>query len=231
MNGSMINRFVWLAVFAIAMAYLESAVVVYLRALFFPSGFTFPLPVMDRAIVITEAGREVATMVMLLAPAMLLARRALVRFACFLFAFGVWDIFYYVWLKVLLDWPVSAFAMDILFLVPVPWVGPVIAPCIISLGFILWAMAILHGNGKNASFSVPWHEWSLLSMGAAVMLWSFTGDHIVHMIRYRGDMLNSGPAYMLQDTGLEAAFSWPIFLCGTALALVALIGTARRALR
>ncbi|MBK6776216.1 MAG: hypothetical protein IPG74_10380 [Flavobacteriales bacterium] len=120
MSRTRIAHFAWLAVFAIAMAYLESAVVVYLRALFFPNGFTFPLPQMDRSIVITELGRELATVVMLLAPAFMLARRSIERFAWFLFAFGVWDLFYYIWLKVLLGWPASLFDMDILFLVPVP---------------------------------------------------------------------------------------------------------------
>ena len=230
MSRHLAVRMGWLAVFAMAMAYLESAVVVYLRALYFPAGFTFPMPVMDRSIVITELGREVATMIMLFAPAALLARKGIERFAWFLFAFGVWDIFYYVWLKLLLDWPASLFAMDILFLVPVPWVGPVIAPCMVSLGFILLALVILHGAHRHGTFAVRWHGWLLLSLGAACVLWSFMGDHLLHAARFGVDMLNNGPAYMLRDEGLQAAFSWPAFLCGTALALVALAGTARRAL-
>ncbi|MFZ1687834.1 MAG: hypothetical protein WAU70_10455 [Flavobacteriales bacterium] len=231
MSGTLLKRLGWLAVFAIAMAYLESAVVVYLRALFFPEGFTFPMPVMDRSIVITEVGRELATMIMLVAPAMLLARSSAERFAWFLFAFGVWDIFYYVWLKVLLGWPGSILAMDILFLVPVPWVGPVIAPCVVSLGFIALAVTILFGAHKQGSFSVVWYERVLLCMGAVTVLWSFMGDHIVHLTKHGGDMLSNGPAYMLKDTGLEAAFSWSAFLGGTVLASAALLSAARRAFR
>ncbi|MEO8068745.1 MAG: hypothetical protein ABI599_13705 [Flavobacteriales bacterium] len=231
MTGKLLTHMAWVAVFAIAMAYLESAVVVYLRALFFPQGFTFPLPVMDRSIVITEVGREIATIVMLVAPGALLARSGTQRFAWFLFAFGVWDIFYYIWLKILLGWPASLFAMDILFLVPVPWVGPVIAPCLISLGFVLLAVVVLHGSGKNPGFRIQWQEWALLCAGSASMLWSFTGDHVVHTIRHGGNMLNNGPAYMLRDAGMEAAFSWIAFLSGACLALAAVARTVRRALR
>jgi len=229
MSRTRIAHFAWLAVFAIAMAYLESAVVVYLRALFFPNGFTFPLPQMDRSIVITELGRELATVVMLLAPAFMLARRSIERFAWFLFAFGVWDLFYYIWLKVLLGWPASLFDMDILFLVPVPWVGPVIAPCIVSVGFVLLAITILRGVEVNSGFGLKPVEWTLLGSGAAVILWSFMGDHLVHAVLQGGDPINGGPAYMLKDSGLDAAFSWFYFLLGTALATGALLCTWRRA--
>jgi hypothetical protein len=123
----------WMTAFFIAMAFLESAVVVYLRALYYPEGFGFPLVPMDPALVATEMGREFATLVMLLAPAALVTRRALERFAWFCIGFGIWDIFYYVWLKVLLGWPASLAEPDLLFLLPVPWVGPVWAPCLISV--------------------------------------------------------------------------------------------------
>ena len=130
------RAFVWMAVFYAAMAYLESAVVVYLRALYYPSGFDFPLVPMDRSLVFTEVWREAATLIMLLAPAAILTRSRMERFAWFCFGFGVWDIFYYVWLKALLDWPADLLSRDLLFLIPVPWVGPVWAPCAISLGLI-----------------------------------------------------------------------------------------------
>jgi hypothetical protein len=229
MSRVRIAHVVWLAVFAIAMAYLESAVVVYLRALFFPNGFTFPLPEMDRNIVITELGRELATIIMLVAPAIMLARRRIERFAWFLFAFGVWDLFYYVWLKVLLDWPASLFDMDILFLVPVPWVGPVIAPCIVSVGFVLFAIIVFFGIERNSAFMLKRVEWILLVAGSCVILWAFIGDHIVHAVVQGGDLINSGPAYMMEDAGLDAAFSWSYFILGTVPATIALVCTWRRA--
>ncbi|MBK8340443.1 MAG: hypothetical protein IPK99_10840 [Flavobacteriales bacterium] len=107
MSTDLHRNLVRMAVFFIAMAFLESAVVVYLRALYYPEGFAFPLVPMDGKLVGTEVGREFATLVMLMAPGLLVTRSLLERFAWFCFGFGVWDLFYYVWLKVLLDWPAS----------------------------------------------------------------------------------------------------------------------------
>lgn len=164
------------------MAYLESAVVVYLRALLFPNGFSFPLPPLQPLIIGTEIGREAATILMLLAPAAMLAGRRMQRFAWFLIAFGVWDIFYYVWLKVLLGWPESLLAMDILFLVPVPWVGPVLAPSLVSLGIICLGVFLLVGAERHGRFGMQWGEWFLCAIGAGAVLWSFMGAHIVHAL-------------------------------------------------
>jgi hypothetical protein len=154
MRADIRRLFVWMTVFFIAMAYLESAVVVYLRAMYYPEGFGFPLVAMDRVLVDTEVGREIATMVMLLAPAALVTRSRLERFAWFCFGFGVWDIFYYVWLKVLLDWPAGLGDPDLLFLVPVPWVGPVWAPCVVSLGLIGLGVVLLRGRSLRTDYHV-----------------------------------------------------------------------------
>ena len=93
-------------------------------------------------LVTTEQGREAATIIMLLALAYLAGRTAWDRFATFLFAFGVWDIWYYVALKVLIDWPASLTTLDLLFLIPRPWYEPVWVPCGISLLMITTALAI-----------------------------------------------------------------------------------------
>jgi len=140
-NGRIVFR---LFFFGLAMAYLEAAVVVYLRLLYYPHGFHFPLKVIPSHVVIVELGREFATLIMLWFVASLLNARFRVRFVAFLFLFGVWDLFYYFWLKVLLNWPASWTEWDILFLIPAPWVGPWLAPALVSLGFIfitllLWA--------------------------------------------------------------------------------------------
>ncbi|MBP6313669.1 MAG: hypothetical protein WAR83_12735 [Flavobacteriales bacterium] len=166
--------FIWMAVFFIAMAFLESAVVVYLRAMYYPEGFDFPLVAMDGLLVNTEVGREIATMVMILSPAALVTRSRLERFAWFCFGFGVWDIFYYVWLKVLLDWPASLTDPDLLFLVPVPWVGPVWAPCVVSLGLISLGIVILRGRSNVHDFAIDTRSWVLLIGGAMLMILSFT---------------------------------------------------------
>jgi len=137
------KRFVAVTIFAIAMAFLEAAVVEYLRQLYYPEGFSFPLKMIPMNIYFVELGREAATIIMLAAIGYLAGKNFLTRFSAFIIAFGVWDIFYYVFLKLILNWPSSLFDWDILFLIPLPWIGPVLAPVIISVllifaGYIVW---------------------------------------------------------------------------------------------
>ncbi len=148
------------ALFAIAMGYVEAAVVVYLRALYYPDGFPVPvklgaLPIrfaripefenrMPPSMLRTEIGREVATIVMLVSLAVLVGSSAAQALGVFLLAFGVWDIFYYVFLKVLIRWPESLKTLDVLFLIPVPWIGPVWLPITVSAVMVacgVWLMA------------------------------------------------------------------------------------------
>jgi hypothetical protein len=168
----------WMVAFFIAMAFLESAVVVYLRALYYPEGFDFPLVSMDPGLVVTELGREIATMIMLFAPAALVTQRALERFAWFCFGFGVWDIFYYVWLKVLLDWPASFGTMDLLFLIPVPWVGPVWAPVVISIGLITLAILILKRRTALPGWRPDKLVWGMLLASVVLFLIAFMYDPV-----------------------------------------------------
>ncbi|MHC4464120.1 MAG: hypothetical protein ACYS30_22220, partial [Planctomycetota bacterium] len=112
--GTTLVRFCIVVVFGIALAYFEAAVVVYLREIFYPDGFTFPLTEFGigisplwRRLLITEIGREAASMVLILTAAWLFGRNLQQQSAYFMVIFAIWDIFYYVWLKVLLDWPTS----------------------------------------------------------------------------------------------------------------------------
>ena len=147
----LIKKILWVMIFAVAMALVESAVVVYLRELHYPEGFRFPLKLIIDKTVIVELYREIATVIMLLSIGALVGKIFWERFAYFLIAFGVWDIFYYIWLKVFIDWPASLFEWDILFLIPFPWIGPVIAPVSIALlmafsgALIAWSFQ----NGNN----------------------------------------------------------------------------------
>src|SRR5215468_561177 len=101
------SRLINATVYAVAMAYLESAVVVYLRRLYYPQGFDFPLVIVDIPTLLIELGREAATIVMLATVGIAAGRTKVGKFAYFLLLFGVWDIFYYVWLKAFLGWPDS----------------------------------------------------------------------------------------------------------------------------
>lgn len=227
------RAFVWMTAFYIAMAYLESAVVVYLRALYYPRGFDFPLVPMDGSLVLTEVLREAATLLMLLAPAALITRSALERFAWFCFGFGVWDIFYYVWLKALLGWPSSLVSRDLLFLIPVPWVGPVWAPCAISIGLVALALLILRGRSRHAAYRLDGITWGLLVLGALLMIISFTIDPL---LRVEGiDVL--GSAASMGEAGARALFEgrayiperypWPWFAAGAVLATIGMARASR----
>ncbi|MDD4051241.1 MAG: hypothetical protein PHR28_05000 [candidate division Zixibacteria bacterium] len=164
------------AVFAVAMAYVEAAVVVYLRGLFYPDGFSLPLKVIPGRYIAVELFRELATMVMIATVAGLAGKRFWERFGYFLILFGVWDIFYYVWLAITLGWPVSLMDWDILFLIPLPWIGPVIAPVAISCGMIIAGYLIIRRFASGGYFRATWPAW-ILSLGAtAIILSSFMGD-------------------------------------------------------
>ena len=145
-GNSVLVRSVGVCVWAVAFAAVEAMVVYYLRKLFgfqhrldyTPADFHFP-----EAYLPYEQAREAATMVMLLAVGFLAGRTWWQRFAFWLLAFGVWDVFYYVWLWVLLRWPSSLAERDLLFLIPGEWWGPVWMPVLASFGFIAVAAVIL----------------------------------------------------------------------------------------
>ena len=130
-----------LTLFSVAMALLEAAVVVYMRRLYYPENplDLFPMQFLGQYDPILELSREVATIVMIVAVALLAAQKTRTRqFAAFVFVFGTWDLFYYVWLKVLIDWPRTWLEWDVLFLIPMVWLGPWICPAAIAALFMVW---------------------------------------------------------------------------------------------
>jgi hypothetical protein len=102
------------------MALLEAVVVVYIRGLIQMTSERVSLG----PYVTMEVWREVATLVMLVAVGWLAGRRRTDRLAYGLFAFGLWDIWYYLWLRVLMGWPETLLDWDILFLIPLRWSRP-----------------------------------------------------------------------------------------------------------
>lgn len=202
--------------FAVAMAYLEAAVVVYLQtALSSRVGPVFPLVPADQAggLIEIEAGREAATIVMIAAVGLLTGRTWLERLAWSAVVFGAWDIGYYGWLYVLSGWPPSLGTPDILFLLPVPWVGPVWSPMLVS-GALIAVGLIAAGTlraGRSPSLA-PWHVVAGVGGGLLVIL-SYTLD-----------------AGRLIDGGLPGPYPWPIFAAGMVVAIAA-AGDALRAAR
>ncbi|MBI4641135.1 MAG: hypothetical protein HY731_10600 [Candidatus Tectomicrobia bacterium] len=171
------NRFRPLTIFTIAMAYLEAAVVVYLRELYYPEGFDFPLKMTPTHITLIEIGREFTTIVMLVAVGMLAGFSRWQKFAYFMYAFGLWDIFYYVWLKVLLNWPPSLFTWDVLFLIPLPWLGPVYAPMIVALTLILAGIIIAHREERGFHLHFTKLDWAWEVLAGFIIILSFIWNY------------------------------------------------------
>ena len=126
--------------------------------------------------IVVELLRELSTLLMLTSIAALAGRKFWERFAHFLFLFGIWDIFYYIWLKVLIGWPSSPLEWDILFLIPIPWISPVIAPVSVALLMILGGALITYSIAKGNSFKPGSTSYILAFAGAAMILYSFMRD-------------------------------------------------------
>ncbi|MCO4819069.1 MAG: hypothetical protein KC517_05560 [Bacteroidetes bacterium] len=177
MNKTRINKYWIIGLFAIAMGLLECAVVVYLRELSFPNGFGFPLQTIGHNLAAVELWREVATLVMLITIGWLCGHNTNTRFGWFIYTFAIWDIFYYVFLKLFLNWPESLLTWDVLFLLPVMWVGPVWAPILLSLIMIVFTIVINHIN-TNTNRPIGRLNWALLISGSLICIVSFCIDFI-----------------------------------------------------
>jgi hypothetical protein len=171
----------WLTVvaFAIGMAWVEAASVYYLRELV---GRIEPYqenPLPFRGVLgSVELVREAATLVMLLTVGMLAARTWHKRLAYSAIAFGVWDIFYYVFLRVMCGWPRSVFDWDILFLLPLPWWGPVLAPVSIAVLMIVWGTFATQSTDRMPMTALTQTVWVFCGLGIALALYVFMADSI-----------------------------------------------------
>lgn len=207
-----LDRKVWgrvllVVLFSMAFAYIESAVVVYLRAIFYPAGFIFPIADFSQMagampFLLTEMGREAATLVIILTGALLIGKDVRRRWAWFLVIFAVWDIFYYVWLKVLLNWPASVLDWDILFLMPAVWAGPVLAPVITSC-VMLWIAWVLLG-GREFRLSRVRIAGLIVILLLIVVCFCVAGMRIT-------------------EADYAVYFSWPIFLALHAAVIVLIV--------
>jgi hypothetical protein len=148
------RNLIWLTLFALCMGQVEASLVIHLRSIYYPGNplEIFPLTLMTHRDLAIEIARELATVLMILSVAMLTARGFTRMFATFVYLFGLWDLFYYLWLKIMIGWPVSLFEWDVLFLIPWPWLGPWISPALIALLFAVWGGWILY-SPKEVRFT------------------------------------------------------------------------------
>lgn len=214
MNLTLTKKITWLTIFSIAMGFMETVIVVYLRQLYYPNGFQFPLVAMDESIIKTEFLREAATIIMLLAIGILNGKTVSQKFAFFIYSFAIWDIFYYVFFKMLLDWPQSFFTWDILFLIPVPWVGPVIAPCTVSITMIALAFGIIYFQEKGYTTAIQLKDWLFFTVGSALIILSFIVDAFNYISIYGSN---------ITTTKIPSHYNWGLFTLGETIVLLGMI--------
>jgi hypothetical protein len=204
------KRFGIVSLYAIGMAWVESAVVVYLRVLIgrVDPYQANPLPI-SVGLGWIELGREAATLLMLCTVGWLAGQTWRSRAGYALIAFGVWDIFYYAFLVPMTGWPQSLLDWDVLFLLPLPWWGPVLAPALISVLLILGGtLAAARDHFQKPAWPRGW-TWLLNAAGVGLALYTFMAEAI--------RALPGGEEAVRQ--ALPVSFNWPLF--GLALALMA----------
>src|SRR6266545_2900734 len=195
------TRWLLVVVFAIAMAWVEAASVYYLRVMVDRLDPYQPNPLPMRGILAqVELVREAATLVMLLTVGGLAGRTRQTRLGYTAIAFGVWDIFYYVFLRMMCGWPKSLFDWDILFLLPLPWWGPVLAPVCIASLMIVWGTLVSLGPVCNAP-PVSSAAWRLSALGIAIALYVFMADSM-RVVHHGADVVRSV---------LPTTFNWSMF--------------------
>ncbi len=217
-----------LILFGVSFGYVEAAIVVYLRTLYDPlraqlypgaqRNELFPLIRLDQLkaagpqhakLLAIEVGREAATLAMLAAAGLAISKSNGQWLAGFAIAFGVWDIAFYAFLKLLINWPASLLTWDLLFLIPVPWAGPVLAPLIVSATMIVCGLMYLK---RPLTRRTHWSDWVGVCAGGLIVILSFTLDY-----------------HDLMAGGTPDAFAWWLFAAGEALGLLAFARVLRRA--
>ncbi|KUK91584.1 MAG: hypothetical protein XE04_1006 [Marinimicrobia bacterium 46_43] len=205
----------WVGLFAIAMAYVESAIVVYIRRIYGISDLIIDIPPFDPVLAPIEVGRELATLIMLLAVGWAVGKSLQSRLSFTFIIFGVWDIFYYIWLKLFIGWPNSLFSPDILFLIPLPWWGPVIAPVLIACLMVAGGILVVLSTDKGRKIRLSKIDWMTFIASVLILLYSFMEDALSIM-----------PADVETLAQLRPiSFNWSIYIIGLVIAGYAVLHT------
>jgi hypothetical protein len=214
MSCDLRKTILWVSLFAIAMGFMESSVVIYLRELYYQSGFEFPLKPIPPFIARVEFFRELATIFMLIGCGIIAGKCKLSRFAYFIYAFAVWDICYYLFLYVCLGWPASLSTWDILFLIPVPWVGPVWAPCLLSLLMIVGSAFVILRLERDRFFRVSPSQWWLVIAGSFTCIVSFMWDYLSTRSGETWSVFSSSQLFGDISTYVPQRFNYALFFTG-----------------
>ena len=150
MRKGIASRITVVALYALAMGYLEAVVVYYIR---YALGDVHTTTSVTSSIALRfpwgiEMTREVATLVMLATVAWLAGRDWRERSAALLLAFAIWDATYYLGLEILAQWPASLLTQDVYFLLPIPWGGPVWVPLLTDALLAVLASWLVFGRRR-----------------------------------------------------------------------------------
>jgi len=203
------KNLILVGIFAVAMAYLESAVVVYLRAMYGIEDLIRDINFVPDKYTFIEIGREAATVLMLAMIAVIAGASRPKKLGYFFLSFGIWDIFYYIWLLVFIEWPKSLLEWDVLFLIPLPWWGPVIAPVLISALLIFAGYMLI----TKIKYQITIIDWTLLGLSILILLYTFMEDSIKIILSGTGDLTTVRPT----------SFNWILFIAGYAGLLIVII--------
>jgi len=185
--------------------------VVYLRQMYYPEGFSFPLKPIPENILFMEMMREAATMVILVGAGIAAGGSVWRKFACFMYCFGFWDIGYYIWLKLFIGRPSSFLEPDILFLLPVVWWGPVLAPVIVAFSLCMSAVLIIHRMETGWKPSLKKMDIFWIALGAGIILYTFMAD-----------------AKIIEAGATPPPYRWRLFAIGEGIGLAAFAGLMLR---
>jgi hypothetical protein len=203
-------RFTWsiVCIFAVAFAWVESAVVFYIRTHVnrLEPYQADPLPLIGELGPV-ELVRELATMIMLFTVGVLAGKTWRARWGYAAIAFGVWDIFYYVFLKVMYGWPHSPLDWDILFLLPLPWWGPVLAPVLIAVLMISWGTLVTQFERNHPPVLSNGRVWIVTFLGMFLSLYVFMTD----------TLRVAGQGTEVIRNVLPVTFNWPLFIVALSL--------------
>lgn len=219
-----------LVLFGAAFGFVEAAVVIDLRAIYEPlqrqvypetlPGELFPLLSPEnlaagsrkvQGLMKIEVAREACTILMLAGVGLCAGGTGVRGFAAFLVAFGVWDVAYYAALKLLIDWPASVWTWDLLFLIPVPWVAPVLAPVVVAATMVACGAHAIARDFSGSPVRASRWGWLAVVAGGAVVVGSFCRDF--------PDVMSGG---------VPARFDWVIFAAGEGVAVAGYLASACR---
>ncbi len=219
------RAFAGLVLFSIAFGYLEASVVVYGRTIYTPLQHELmagrPMndlfPLIDSELLQTRApeafrmllmeiAREAATLLMLAAVALMSTRTRSAAAAAYAVAFGVWDITFYLFLRLLTGWPASFTTWDLLFLLPLPWVGPVWSPVVVALSLIVGGTLALW-----RPLTLGPRDWAGFLAACTLIMTAFMWD-------FRGMLAGELPVH----------FQWPLFWSGELLGIATFVLAWRR---